>query len=251
MTGTIKRTAGKHPDEIEWTFEPQRFDSQPKRSTGWRTGVPQLPKDSDTALYVDAAKGSDAAAGSLSAPLKTIGAAVKKASGGGTIYLRAGIFHLTETVEIMHSGITIQPYQGVNGQSEEVTVSGGVVLRPNWKKVPSLATTSGSTDAYDTYASSVPQGLSFLELFNGSTARLIPARNPNGNPEVDRNNFKYGGKATSCKDFGEPDAVIVNASCAGCVDNRKGYFSTYTMGVGGRANNFVPAISYWAQVLCV
>jgi hypothetical protein len=182
MTGTVKRTVDKHPDEIEWEFVPQRFDNQPKRSTGWRAGVPVLPASSDTELYVDATKGSDTAAGTISAPLKTIGAAVTKSASGGTINLRAGIFYLSETVDIMHSGITIQPYQAANGQAEEVTISGGVVLKPSWTKVASLATTSGSTDAYDTYAASVPKGLSFLELFNGSTARLIPARNPNGNP---------------------------------------------------------------------
>jgi hypothetical protein len=35
----------------------------------------------------------------------------------------------------------------------------------------------------------------------------------------------------------------VNNTCDGCVDPKKGYFDFYTMGVGGPANNFVPAIS--------
>jgi hypothetical protein len=56
-------------------------------------------------------------------------------------------------------------------------VSGGVELTPSWTKVSSNTT-------YDIYSASVPQGLSFLELFNGSNARLVPARNPNGNSEL-------------------------------------------------------------------
>lgn len=62
-----------------------------------------------------------------------------------------------------------------------------------------------------------------------------------------RSNYHFSGKETSCKDFGPATAVIVNNTCAGCVDNSKGQFSYYSMGIGGPANNFVPAMSYWAQ----
>ena len=89
----------------------------------------------------------------------------------------------------------------------------------------------------------MPAGLSFMELFNGSNARLVPARNPNGNPELSENNFQFSGKETACKDFGPATAVITNKTCAGCTDGSKGYFGSYSMGVGGPANNFVPAIS--------
>ena len=36
------------------------------------------------------------------------------------------------------------------------------------------------------------------------TARLIPARHPNGNSELapQESNYRLSGKATSCKDFG-------------------------------------------------
>ena len=36
------------------------------------------------------------------------------------------------------------------------------------------------------------------------TARLIPARHPNGNSELapEESNYRLSGKATSCKDFG-------------------------------------------------
>lgn len=117
-----------------------------------------------------------------------------------------------------------------------------------WTAVPSVATTA-PTQNVTTYVATVPKGLSFLELFNDSTARLIPARHPNGNSELapEESNYKLSGKETSCKDFGNVTAVIVNDTCPGCVDKSKGQFSSYSMGVGGPADNFVPAMSYWAQ----
>ena len=39
----------------------------------------------------------------------------------------------------------------------------------------------------------------------------------------------------------------MNDTCPGCVDHSKGMFSSYSMGIGGPADNFVPAMSYWAQ----
>ena len=41
--------------------------------------------------------------------------------------------------------------------------------------------------------------------------------------------------------------MIVNDTCPGCVDPNKGQFASYSMGIGGPADNFVPPISYWAQ----
>ena len=46
---------------------------------------------------------------------------------------------------------------------------------------------------------------------------------------------------------GPATQVIVNDTCPGCVDHSKGMFSSYSMGIGGPADNFVPAMSYWAQ----
>lgn len=88
------------------------------------------------------------------------------------MYLRAGTFYLSSTVNVP-SGVTISAYQ-----DEEVVVSGGVELTPSWTKE-----SSNASAGYDIYSASVPQGLSFLELFNGTNARLVPARNPNGNSE--------------------------------------------------------------------
>lgn len=99
---------------------------------------PTLPTPAG-AIFVDAAKGVDTAAGTEAAPLKSIAAAVAKASGAkATIVLRAGTYY-TDTVHIgkEHSGLTIQNYAG-----EKVTVSGGVPLSiaaADWKKDPAKA----------------------------------------------------------------------------------------------------------------
>jgi hypothetical protein len=206
MTGSISVVPDPNPESIWWAEEERRLDLQPKRHTGWREEVPLLPTEEEAggaAVYVDANKGSDSAAGTIGAPLKSIQAAVDKvgAAGGGSVFLRAGVFFLSQTVTISHSGVTIAPYQ-----QEEVVVSGGVQITPKWTKIPGttgLAESSGSNGQpqlppkapVDTYVSSVPQGLSFLELFNASTARLIPARNPDGNSELapQESNYHFSG----------------------------------------------------------
>jgi hypothetical protein len=53
-------------------------------------------------------------------------------------YLRAGTFYLKETVSVT-SGVTISAYN-----NEDVVVSGGVELNPQWSKV-------SSNSSYDTY----------------------------------------------------------------------------------------------------
>ena len=53
-------------------------------------------------------------------------------------YLRAGTFYLKETVSVT-SGVTISAYN-----NEDVVVSGGVELNPQWTKV-------SSNSSYDTY----------------------------------------------------------------------------------------------------
>ena len=71
-----------------------------------------------TTIYVDATKGRDSAAGSQSAPLKSVEAAVAKTRTGGasgaTIILRAGTYYLKETLALTakDSGLTIESYSG-------------------------------------------------------------------------------------------------------------------------------------------
>ena len=174
---------------IDFPFAPRRFDQQQKRSRGRRpvSAVPPLRAAAPAStLYVDASSGSDSAAGTLSAPLKTIAAAVAKAAALAaprSILLRKGTFYVKQTIRLgaAMSGTTIAAYQ-----QEEVVVSGGVELSNlKWKKTASLAYGKPPPPGppIDTYVAAVPAGLSFVELFNASTKRMIPARHPNGDAD--------------------------------------------------------------------
>ena len=197
-------------------------------------------------IYVDYGAGSDRAAGtSYSAPLKTIAAAVAKATGMTapvTVHLVGTSTHYVEdTIKLTaaHSGMTITGHDG------DAVVSGGVAFAGAW-------TASGNTSDNKAviYTTTVPKGLSFLELFNTSTsARYVPAREPNGNPEIDQNNYGlHAANWLAARDFGKATLVqngsYVDPSGKNVTINRGGMFDQYYMGVGGPADNFVPSISY-------
>ncbi|KAL3420447.1 pectate lyase [Phlyctema vagabunda] len=74
-------------------------------------------------LYV-APTGSDTAAGTLTAPLKSIQSAVDKAVAGDTIYLRAGTYSPTTNIQIKKSGTSSAPYTLSAYQSEKVIIDG-------------------------------------------------------------------------------------------------------------------------------
>ena len=174
-------------------------DGKPRSQglAGKRQGVPTIPAAAST-LYVDYGAGSDTGAGSKAAPLKTIAAAVAKAQSlpaPRTIVLTGTSTHyLADTVRITadHSELTITSLPGQQGQEEEAVISGGVEFKPKWTRGGN--TSDGTATVYTT---AVPKGLTFLELFNSSTsARYVPAREPNGNVELDQNN--YHSRAASC-----------------------------------------------------
>ena len=88
-------------------------------------------------IFVDAAMGSDTAAGSKTAPLKTVEAAVakaRKAAGApSTIVLRGGTYYLKDTLALTaaDSGLTVESYTG-----EVAELSGAHLLTAlDWKPV--------------------------------------------------------------------------------------------------------------------
>ncbi|KAM5344254.1 hypothetical protein ACJ41O_012791 [Fusarium nematophilum] len=74
-------------------------------------------------IYV-ATTGSDSAAGSINAPLKSIQKAVDKAVAGDTIYLRGGTYKPTTNIQIKKSGSSGKPYTLTAYGSESVTIDG-------------------------------------------------------------------------------------------------------------------------------
>lgn len=78
-------------------------------------------------VFVDGSNGNDSAAGTQSAPLRTIGKAVSRASSGGTIVIRRGSYN--ESVVIPYDKrLTVQPYPG-----ESVWMDGSVPVS-NWAR---------------------------------------------------------------------------------------------------------------------
>jgi hypothetical protein len=162
-----------------------------------RPGESQLPTGAkgspppDT-LFVDATKGSDEAAGTEAAPLRTVGHAVElSAVGGGprTILLRAGTHYLATTLEITpkHSGLSIRPFPG-----ESATLSGGSPLSLQFQKTAAWWAGPNTT----VMVADLPASASddWTEVFvmdavgnplnqGGGGSRYTKARFPDGNPE--------------------------------------------------------------------
>jgi propanediol dehydratase large subunit len=68
--------------------------------------------------------GSDTAAGTITAPLKSIQSAVNLATAGSTIYLRAGTYALTTNIQITKSGTASAPYVLSAYGTEKVILDG-------------------------------------------------------------------------------------------------------------------------------
>ncbi|KAF1843178.1 polysaccharide lyase family 9 protein [Cucurbitaria berberidis CBS 394.84] len=82
-----------------------------------------LPSVLSVTIYV-APAGSDTAAGTLAAPLKSIQVAVDKAAAGDIIYLRGGTYALTKNIQIKKSGTSAAPYTLSAYQSEVPVIDG-------------------------------------------------------------------------------------------------------------------------------
>lgn len=118
-------------------------------------------------IYVDPTTGSDAAAGSLAAPVKTLAHAqtlAREVYKPATILLRGGVYYLGETLALTpdDSGLTIQAYNG-----EHVVISGAVPLRPvTWE--PYNVTSGAST----TMSAPIPD----MNLVSGATYNKTTAQ---------------------------------------------------------------------------
>lgn len=105
------------------------------------------------ALFVSAT-GSDAGAGTQSAPLRTVGAAIAKAPSGSTVVLRAGSYHESVTLPT-NKQLTIQNYPG-----EKVWLDGSSVVT-GFVRSGATWVHSGWTAKFDsspTYTKGAPDG---------------------------------------------------------------------------------------------
>ena len=174
------------------------------------------PASGSATLYVDCAKGSDAAAGSKAAPFKSLHRAqeASRAAGAGTaVFIRGGTCYLPATLVLAEpdSGVSWSSYNG-----ESVVLSGGAPLPHDQMK---WAAWEGSKfgPAGKIMVADLPEGVSasavdslfLLDAAGGGPAgagakRLVRARFPNGDSEVDRmpkGYDKLGGGVSSARSW--------------------------------------------------
>ncbi len=190
-------------------------------------------------FYVDANKGSNANPGTIDKPFETIVKAIFSARAAGqnsTIILRAGIFYQPEVLQLTSAdkGLTIQNYP-----NEEVWISGGKVITPQWEKYD--VDRSKNTNIYKaTFSKNITfESIPGLRVNN---KRAIRARYPNADPELG-----FGSTLTADKWLpptlpNKPDKEI-NPSEP--FRNSSVSFTKYELGIGGPCKNFDPPAGYW------
>lgn len=89
------------------------------------TGFSQL---SLSAIIFVSPSGSDTAAGTLAAPLKSIQVAVNLATAGSTINLRAGTYAPTKNIQFAKSGTAAAPYTVQSYNGEKVIIDGEALV---------------------------------------------------------------------------------------------------------------------------
>eukprot|EP01052_Picozoa_sp_SAG31_P004019 SAG31_NODE_161_length_21899_cov_16.832844_19_plen_894_part_00 len=173
----------------------------------WSLCRSSSPSATSTVLFVDCVKGSDAARGSKAAPFKTVykaQAASREAGAGTKVFLRGGTCYLTSTLVLneLDSGVTWSSYDG-----ERVVLSGGAPLPYNeikWTVYKGKVMVAELPEQIN--ASAVD---SLFVVKKGDPAgpdakRLVRARYPNGDSEVDRmpeNYDKLGGGAGNVRSW--------------------------------------------------
>ena len=152
--------------------------------------------DSDITFFVDAGNGNDKNPGTKQKPFQTIAKAVAATrnaratltvitpghSPKATIVLRAGTFHLDETIHLgaADSGLTLQAYQ-----EEVVWISGAKPLTNlKWKPANLPATTTRRASAPIWVADISSIGVTDVKGLRLNDRRLVRARWPNGDPEM-------------------------------------------------------------------
>jgi len=226
---------------------PARCGTAPIAERAPRHTAPSFAVDAATKLYVDYAAGSDSAAGTFAAPLKTVQKAVAVARGKpkpAAIVLRGGTHYATETVRLgaADSGLTLVNYAG-----ETAWLSGAhPLMKLEWK--PDKARQAQSINAWVADVSSVDAavlGAARGLRVNGS--RGTPARYPNANMELDQ--FPVGWLAPSTEldhwlprnATGKTHQITVRSP------NRTGAlnFVNYKVGINGSCAHFTPQVSFW------
>ena len=198
---------------------------------------PSFPVPRSSSFYVNPVNGKDSNSGTMSSPFLTIqkGISAAKAAGkGSTVILRKGTFYLTETIQLDadNSGLTIQNYAG-----EEVWISGGKVIQPEWKPYK----VSGGMNIYQADLSS--QGIEEMLGFRVNKKRMIRAKYPNADPETQ--GFFSSLKAKKWLPPMKPPQPDKEENPDTPLRSSSDMFQKYQLGIGGSCDNFDPPAGYW------
>jgi hypothetical protein len=191
----------------------------------------------ETVIYVDQ-NGSDSSAGSVTAPLRTVAAAVARVAGkpGATIVLRGGTHYLAGgplLLNATHSGLTMQNYP-----NETAFISGAVPLQ-------SLAWQHHHGSIYKAQLGEEIQLDQLLGLrVNGG--RAIRARFPNFDPEQGFGPGLLPNGALPIDNSSETPLTdiypaVPDRNASGAVQT----FARFNLGIGGPCSKFTPPAGYW------
>ena len=202
------------------------------------------------AVYVDAARGDDGAAGDAARPLRTVQAAADRAGRGGTVVLRSSATHfLAAPLRLgpQHSGLALRAHPD---DPTPPVVSGGANLSASWEPYD-----IGVAGANVYRASLAGQGVSAVPGLQIDGARATRARYPNldGGIEVTPG---YGGMVSGADaDWTPPQfdrfgnaTYFTDADPAHTRNNTPDdWFQHYMIGIGGLCSVYEPPVSYWCS----
>mmetsp|Transcript_116850 Transcript_116850/g.239049 ORF Transcript_116850/g.239049 Transcript_116850/m.239049 type:complete len:851 (+) Transcript_116850:58-2610(+) len=209
-----------------------------------------IPMD---ALVVDPLKGSDAAAGTEEAPLRSLGAAVVKI--GATqpdkpvILLRQGNHHLEAPLLLgaMHSGLSIQNFPG-----ERPVISGGKRLQGLKWEPYNVSSGKNGVNIYRAHLAGQVEDVPGLQI---DGVRATRARYPNlpGGIEVSPGYDAMipSSEATwtppDFEKFGPVKFHTDNTPAHFRNNTPDGWFQRYMIGVGGLCSIYDPPVGYWCS----
>jgi hypothetical protein len=213
-------------------------------------------------LYVSSVNGSDAAAGTLDHPLRTVAKGVDvmrdrpQHGGRRCLLLRSGTFFLGETLvlDASASGLTIAAVPG-----ETVVISGGEPLVGSaW--TPHKVNAANWTES-NVWATNLPHDTAPVEAVRIDGARAIRALYPNHIPEQGFGSSLMANKwfelATPTSNVTEiwpsvplqrdtaNESEVCNEQQGGHGQFCQPFFQRYHLGVNGACDNFDPPAGYW------
>lgn len=204
--------------------------------------IPAFAQAATTTLYV-ATGGNDSNAGTMTAPLATIGKAISLVSAGGTIAVRGGTYALTTNLQITKSGTASAPITLTNYQNERVITDGEALpYTPG-----AVGSTIPSADRGAIHMQASYWRIAGLEIEHGPYAVYCNACNNNTFERlVTHDNYETGFQLQGAS----ANNLILNLDSYNNRDPRKNGESADGLGIkeGSGAGNIVRGARLWNNV---